>query len=437
MSIYQRLEGPLSTRGRFLLTTLGTGGDVLPYIAIGSHLVARGHEVVILAHEHFRSEAIARGLEFDAIGSEDAYDTYIRTPDLWDRRKCLQVSFDALIRPHMEEGFRLIEKHYVPGRTVLVCSSFVFFGRVAQEVLGVPLVSVTLQPCSLFRDDMPPRTTGERIFGLVAGRAGRRFYRRRHYRELDSMLGWVNDFRRGFGLQAARDVVSDWRYSRQGMLGLWPDLFFDGPTTCPVQFAQPGFVFNDGSGLTSNGRSEDWAGIEESGGDRSPFVFTLGTGMVQGAEFFRIAAETCRVMGRSGILVTGDEAQIPATLPDGVRHLAWAPFSELLPRAGVFVHHGGIGSTARAMVEGTPQVLIPLAYDQFDNARLADRLGVGGSIPFAKLNVSGLRDELERVDGPAVRDRCREWSTRLRGDESGEKICRYLEARMGQDRGTV
>jgi UDP:flavonoid glycosyltransferase YjiC (YdhE family) len=57
--------------------------------------------------------------------------------------------------------------------------------------------------------------------------------------------------------------------------------------------------------------------------------------------------------GQRGILLTQFPEQLPATLPNGVRHFNYVPFSRVLPCAAAFVHHGGIGTTAQALAAGS------------------------------------------------------------------------------------
>ena len=102
--------------------------------------------------------------------------------------------------------------------------------------------------------------------------------------------------------------------------------------------------------------------------------------MRHGAEFFRAAVEACGMLGRRGILLTRHARQLPTPLPGSVRHVAFAPFEELLPLCAAVVHHGGIGTTARALAAGTPQLVLPLAWDQPDNAARVRRLGAGSSL---------------------------------------------------------
>src|SRR5262249_31774015 len=73
-------------------------------------------------------------------------------------------------------------------------------------------------------------------------------------------------------------------------------------------------------------------------------------------------------LGRRAVVLTPHREQVPAPLPAGALWLPYVPLAALLPRAAALVHHGGIGTTAEALRAGVPQVIVPLAYDQFDNA---------------------------------------------------------------------
>jgi UDP:flavonoid glycosyltransferase YjiC (YdhE family) len=64
--------------------------------------------------------------------------------------------------------------------------------------------------------------------------------------------------------------------------------------------------------------------------------------------------------------------------------VASAPYHELFPRGRVIVHSGGIGTTAQALRSGRPQVIVPFAFDQFDNAERVARLACGVELSKSK-----------------------------------------------------
>src|SRR5262249_51516726 len=143
----------------------------------------------------------------------------------------------------------------------------------------------------------------------------------------------------------------------------------------PSQVALTGFVIYDRDSTSCQPERSTLPPIA----DDSPVVFTAGTGMMHAGEFFRTAVEACRRLGVPGCLITRHSEQVPDALPPGVVHLPYAPFSELLPRARAIVHYGGIGTIAQALLAGIPQLVVPQAFDQIDNANRLARLGVSGS----------------------------------------------------------
>jgi len=88
--------------------------------------------------------------------------------------------------------------------------------------------------------------------------------------------------------------------------------------------------------------------------------------------------------------------------------LAHIPFHALLPRVAAIVHHGGIGTTAEAFRAGIAQLVVPFAYDQFDNALRVKRLGVGDMLLARQLSVSRMYRQLScLLDSEKVRQDCK------------------------------
>jgi UDP:flavonoid glycosyltransferase YjiC (YdhE family) len=108
-----------------------------------------------------------------------------------------------------------------------------------------------------------------------------------------------------------------------------------------------------------------------------PVVFTFGTEYRFAQQLMRESSEACGRGGFRGILLSRHADQIPAELPEGVRHFGYVPLSLLLPRCVAIVHAGGIGTTAAALRSGTPQVIVPHGHDQPDNGARVQRMGVG------------------------------------------------------------
>lgn len=59
---------------KILISTVGSHGDVLPFIAIGREMKARGHDVVFYANPHFRDHVASIGTRFVPIGNVAEYE---------------------------------------------------------------------------------------------------------------------------------------------------------------------------------------------------------------------------------------------------------------------------------------------------------------------------------------------------------------------------
>jgi rhamnosyltransferase subunit B len=139
-----------------------------------------------------------------------------------------------------------------------------------------------------------------------------------------------------------------------------------------------GHVFYDGS--DRDGLSPDLERFLASG--PAPVVFTLGTSVVgkgpAAGYFYRESLKAARILKVRSVFLVGKDTKnrLPVPLPEGVAVVDRAPFSKLFPRAAAVVHQGGIGTVGQALRAGRPQLVVPFAFDQPDNAQRLQRLGV-------------------------------------------------------------
>jgi UDP:flavonoid glycosyltransferase YjiC (YdhE family) len=148
-------------------------------------------------------------------------------------------------------------------------------------------------------------------------------------------------------------------------------------------------------------------------------VFTPGTGNRHARAFFAAAVDASVRLGRRAILLTSHPEQLPASLPASVRHVAYLPLSRLLPRTSALVHHGGIGSAAAALAAGIPQLVMPFAHDQPDNAARLCKLGVAAALPSPDAGGARVARALDRLlSSPRVQARCLDYAQRLRHSDA-------------------
>jgi rhamnosyltransferase subunit B len=264
-----------------------------------------------------------------------------------------------------------------------------------------------------------------------------RFAKRWQYRLANALIieriltRGLNAFRAEVGLPPVHDLMGGWWHSPQRVLGLFPDWYGRPQADWPPQIRLTGFPHYDGrpgAGLPPEVRDFCLAGPP-------PVAFTFGTGMMHAARFFRAALKACRLLGVRGLFLTRYAGQLPEPLPASVRHCPYAPFQELFPLCAAVVHHGGVGTTARAMAAGTPQLVLPLAYDQSDNAVRVQKLGVGDWLNVRHRTGAHLARALARLMTPAVRTRCRTVAEQFIRHDGLDVAADSLEELAGKGRG--
>lgn len=404
---------------------MGSHGDVHPFVGLGRELLGRGHRVTMLTNAHFEEMSRAAGLEFDPVGTHEDYGEAIDHPDLWHPRKAFGIVAEAICR-YVRIQFDAVASRYRPGETVVVSGVLAFGSRIAQEKLGVPLVTVHLQPAglrSVYQTPAYPKVhLGPRVPKLI---------KRGFYWLLDNVVAdpkiapRVNAFRAELGLPPAKGFIGAWWNSPELIVGMWPEWYAATQRDWPRQLELVGFP------LWDEGRVQALAPEVESylNAGAPPIVFTPGSAMKHGQAFFAAAGDACRILGERGLFVTRFPEQLPNPLPGHVRHIAYAPFSKLFPRARAVVHHGGIGTTAQALAAGAPQIIMPLAHDQFDNAWRVRELGVGASLTPELFKPAAVAEKLRQLQSDrATIERARGIAQRFEPMNALERACESIEA---------
>jgi len=403
---------------KFLLSTFGSAGDVYPILGLALELQARGHEVTLATNPHFADLARRHDVRFEALGTEELFNAVLADPNLWHPRRAFATVFGGL-QTTLKQQYAL---HAEPG-VIGITNCFGLGARLAQEKLGRPLVTVHLQPAVLWSDYEPPTFAGffgPRWLRSLQFRFGQRFY-------IDpTVASFLDPWRAELGLPRVRKFMKSWN-SPTAVLGLFPEWFAKPQPDWPANFIQADFpLWSDDAGKSL---PSDVATFLDRGDP--PIVFTPGTANVHAKGFFTAAVEACRALGRRGMLLTKYREQVPTDLPESVAHFDYVPLNDVLPRSSAFVHHGGVGSTSQALAAGIPQIIMPLAHDQFDNVTRIEKLGVGVRLVVKQFTGPRLAKKLESLlRSQDVIMACRGPANRLRTHDGLTRAATAVEERV-------
>lgn len=401
---------------RILITTIGSGGDVHPFVAVALELSRRGHEVEMLVNPHYRERIEAVGLRVRPLGTAQDLLDVLHHPHLARPWLSPLLIIRELIGRTAEptlEGVEASLREFKPD--VIVRHHISLGSRWAATRAGVPSVTCVLAPIFWFnpRDgavqsrwqmERPPMWLAN--LRLTLGRLAMRAL-------FDLPL---NRIRRAHGLAPERDQFRREVEDANAVLGLWSPSVRPALEGDPAKSVVCGFCEFDRSPTQESRLDELTAFLDSCEAEgHAPVVFTLGTSVVHHhGGFYAHAAAAMERLGRPAVLLTGTDEYAPRGLPANVRAFAYAPYTMLFSRAAMVVHHGGAGTTAAALRSGRPTIIVPFANDEFDNARRAKLLGCSRTLHVGRVNASSL----ETMVREALADR----TMARRAAETGEAM---------------
>jgi rhamnosyltransferase subunit B len=409
----------------FIITALGSYGDVHPMVGLGTALSARGHRVQIISNPYFEDVVTRSGLELLPIGTLDDYLRLTQHPDLWHHIRGPRLVLTQAVFEMMRPIYELLTNHITPGDTRLCAHPLDLASRVAGEKLGVPVASINFAPVMFWTLHDTPR-----LKGALLGPRVPKWLKRLQFWFADAIVSqrlWGNELNRmrhELGLAPANRIFTRWLHATDLTLGLFPEWFCPPQPDWPPNTRAVGFPLWDSD--NDSQLSDDVHDFLAAG--PAPIAFSPGSANREAQPFFAAAVEACQRLGRRGILLTKYADQLPTQLPLAVRHFGFVPLSKLLPYSAALVHHGGIGSCAQGLAAGVPQLVQPMSYDQFDNARRLVRLGVAKEISRRAFRGPAVAAALSPLlESSNVAARCRALAARCNGPAALAAACDALE----------
>ena len=364
---------------RIVLNTFGSFGDIHPYMALALELQRRGHLPVVATMENYRDKIEGAGLEFFPIrpnisqpqDQDSELIKKIMEPKTGGRFLTEEIIFPA-VRDSYDDLFQAVQ-----GADLLITHPAAPAGPLVGRKTGMTWISTVLAPLSFFSAYDPPVAPfwqWTRHFSVLGPRVMRSL--------LDFMMSKykakaVTAFRDELGLSDTGNPMFAGQHSPTLVLALFSRVFAQPQPDWPRNTEVTGFCFYDGH--RDKQMPAELARFLDAG--PPPLLFTLGTSAVWVArDFFAHSIEAAKRLGQRAVLLVGDERNRPTNLPDGMIAADYAPYQELMPRASVVVHHGGVGTTSQGLLAGVPTLIVPFAFDQSDNAEHARRLGASRTV---------------------------------------------------------
>lgn len=352
------------------MTTVGSLGDLLPFMVVGEALRLRRHEVIFATNRGYETFIRRSGFGFMPIWDDrhlqqDLDQTILTAPD-----KAWTIIERDLFEAASGPAYDAIRRVGQTGKCVILASWSLAGAAKAHRELGIPFCRTYLSPLAVT---------------LAADR-------------------------------------NDGAATRE--LALFPEWLAASQTGWPERLSFCGFPFYSDAVLPQLPVALD----AFLGNGTPPVVFTPGSFRRNPGDFFRQSREACAALGLRAVFLSPYGLQALQNLPPAMVHFPYVPLQRLLPRAAALVHHGGIGSCAQAMRAGIPQFMTPLFFDQFDNARIVEQLGTGQSLPARDYDAPQVVQILNQIlHSQAMKRNCMRIAANFRGQDAAATICNTIE----------
>jgi MGT family glycosyltransferase len=351
-------------------------GHVNPSLPLVAELVQRGHRVIFVDTEAFRSTVETLGAEFQpyiAI-NDDFFDGLDGSRP--QKVVCaLMVAAEALV-PEMLELAQRVQPDY------LIYDTACPWGQLAARILKLPaVVSMSLMPIgapplsALLKPDM--LTTA---FSILLT-------------DLDKGIE-ANQRSRALGKKYNVSPVGPMEF-----FNAWGDIVISYASAYFQPYADtvPKTVRFVGRVLTDAPADPSFS-FERVGGRRLIYV-SLGTINNDQINFFKLCIETFAGSDDFIMISTGKRISPDAfgTLPDNIAVYSWVPQLDVLRRAALFVTHSGLGSVHDGLYFGVPMLLVPQQGEQIFIAHRVVELGAGLMLKKTQVTADALRTNATRL----------------------------------------
>lgn len=385
---------------KVFLSTMGTRGDIQPFIALGQGLQAAGHEVALCTAEGYRPFVEEHGVPYAFMDNEFLAIIQSQTGQaaIESKRGILEIyrQIGPIIRRSLEDEWRAVQA-FQPD--VMVYHPKMLGSYHIAEKLGIPSwLSLALPFQTPTRAFPNPMFTGVKLGG---------WFNQFSYRLMDlaglMYAGVTNDFRvKTLGLppkgRFARSMIKTNGEPVPVLYAYSPHLV-PRPDDFPPEVHVTGFWLLD--------HTPDWQPPPEllaflEGGPPPVYVGFGSMSGSTGAERGRIVVEALQKSEQRGILARGWGGLQTGDLSVTIFQIDAAPHDWLFPRMAAVVHHGGSGTTAAGLRAGKPTVICPFIADQPFWGQVVYERGVG---PQPILQKKLTADKLAAAIQTAVTDR--------------------------------
>ena len=402
----------------------GAYGPTNNCVGIADILSRRGHRIVFIVEDSFAGTLEAKGFEerlmrlapppSEPEAPGQFWKDFIRDTAPVFRRPTIG-QLEGVVQPTWQA--RCDGARYVESRLREIIGELDPDITIEDNVVGFPAVAtsrwvriVSCNPCELKDPDVPPVFSGyssENRSGWMEFRAE---YERTHRQLWEDFDAFMRD--------ADAPGLPELEFIHES-----PQLnLYLYPAEADYRRARP---LNDTwHRLESCVRATDATWDDDFAADVYLSLGSLGSADV---ELMRRLVDTLAESPHRFIVSKGPQ-HAEFELADNMRGAEFLPQVSILPQVDLVITHGGNNTVTECFHFGKPMIVLPLFWDQYDNAQRVDELGFGVRLPTYEHEPEELRAAIDRLLGDdALRRRLETISGRLQATPGTIKAADLIE----------
>ncbi|THY99977.1 UDP-Glycosyltransferase/glycogen phosphorylase [Aureobasidium pullulans] len=377
---------------RITCLTIGSRGDVQPYIALCKGLLAEGHRPKIASHAEFGDWVRSHGIDFAPVEGNPAelmalcVDHGMFTPSfLYETNQ----KFWPFVRGLLKTAWAACQDS-----DLLIESPSAMAGIHIAEALGIPYFRAFTMPWTRTR-------AYPHAFGMQKSRMGGA-YNYMTYVLFENIFWKATSF-----------TINKWRKEDLGLKATSmekmqqdkvPFFYNFSPSVVvpPLDFGEwirvTGYWFLDeANGFTPQKELVEF--IKKARADKAKLVY-IGFGSVVVPDPKQLTQDIIAAVRKADVrcilskgwsdrMDKGKAKALEVPLPDFMFQIASAPHDWLFRQVDAAVHHGGAGTTGASLRAGIPTIIKPFFGDQFFFGSKVQDLGVGQKVLTVTENALG------------------------------------------------
>lgn len=328
---------------KIAMFTMGTRGDVQPYIFLSKELIRNGYDVTLGSHPCWKKLIVESGISFEPIGPDidiEKEAAVIRGKNanpVLSMLKTMNFVF-RIIQDSTHEIYQVCE-----GKDLIIVSHSQM-GATEAEVLGIPTVNVTLQK-EMIGEKLKPQTFMDKLIGGMIAKQVAKPY---------------NKIRKVYGLKAVKSA--DEIMSKKLNLIPISRYVLERNPYWEEKNVLTGYWYENDQEFVPG---EELQKFLEAGD--APVILALGAMSFEDEsekEKLDLFVNAFRKSGYRAIIQGFQKTIQNYELPETMIACGGVPHSWLFQQGKFVIHHCGFGTSAATMIWGIPSIPIPHVLDQ-------------------------------------------------------------------------